>query len=243
MTATVATFCSATFITITYGYEQNNFYCYTAEGKQAGKEIQQDCYRRYSLQHNMKQFPFFVFLFILNILAVLIVSLCYSSYVTHRVVDSTDNGHRLFVCKVFTAYIAQLFLRLLVLIVIICLQLGLYPVEFPAQLPNCPGPQTDHSPGLKNRTTGVNATMVPLQFYNCENDLAEMKSIFRILLLTVNSLCLALTFGEMVYLFWQACKDSTFHEDGRFCPDYLSSTTKEKPTKPQDQVDLELDGR
>ena len=246
MTVGVAAFCVVPLSTIRYGYEKDNFHCKTVEENQKTKEIEQRCYEEYNLQHDRECFPLVAFLFALNILPVVLVSFWYSSYVRPRVVDSTDNGQKSYVCKVFTAYIAQLVFRLIMLIVVLSVTWSFYTVKFPTQF-TCPALQTDHSPGLENRTAGRNATLAPMQSYNCENKVAGLKSGFWIPVCVVNLIGLVFTFSETMYLLWKTFKDSTFCKDEKFCPDYLSSTKQNKTkqnnqTTPQDQEDQELTG-
>ena len=235
MIGVLAAACEIAVITITYGLEKREFRCKTTAGEQLTElYIQENCYKEYSLQYDKKQFPLSAFVGILNTFFVVVVTLGYTAYVKSRVVKRTYNDRtRTFCCKVFTAYMTQLVLRVIILAVILCSQWILYPVKFPSQF-FCPAPQD----GLKNNITGVNATKAPLQIYNCTNDYAEEKTIVGGFLFVINLLGFILSFGEMVYLIRQVCKDPTYCEDEKFCPNYLSSETPENPITPPEQVKL-----
>lgn len=235
MVTGAATVFEAVIIPITSGSEKREFRCKTTVGKRTELDIQEHCYQEYSQQYDQKQFPLSFFVGILILFLVPAVSLGYTSYIylRRRAINTTYNGRkRTYFCKVFTAYMTQLVLRVIILAVVLCLQWVLYPVKFPSQF-LCPAPQTDHSHGLKNNITGVNATN-----YNCTNEYAEEKTIIGGFLFAIDLLGFFLSFGEMVYLIRQVCKDPTYCEDEKFCPNYLSSETPENPITPPEQVEL-----
>lgn len=196
-----------TAFTSTEVLESRLFRCYTLGGKQTARDIQEQCYKNYNIQHN-GDFPYFAFV-LLNFPLVLLVCLIYSQYVKPQVDKETNRSLGPWRFWVFTVYAVHLLIRSIVVAVFLVLQWGyFYPVKFP--------PQHDCLAPVHNSTTAANATMEPLT-YDCKNSVAHTKSSFGYGLFAVNLLFLVLSSLEVVHL---ACNVKN-RDDQEFCRDYF----------------------
>ena len=213
--------------------EGEKFRCYTAADEKTSDIIRDDCYEDYDRTYN-SNFPLYAFV-LCNSLPALALSVAYSMLVIARVDEIEDDNKEPLNqvehvvrqsapprCKVFTAYIIQLGLRVILLIVACCLQWPvLYPTRFPDEF-SCPTTQAHNSTVItpNSTTTAATTTSVP-SVYTCNNPLANSKTGCGIALFFVNALVVVFLLVEEVYLAhaWRA--DKTFTEDRKFCS-YLS---------------------
>ena len=206
--------------------ETDTFRCYTTADKKTSDNLRDRCYDEYNKQVN-RNFPLYGFV-VLNIPLVLLVCVVYSQYVKQRVdeLDNADNGdtenqgnaapqQSRLCCKVFTAYVAHLLIRSILLALFLILQwLVLYPVTFP-QAFTCPITQ-----GGDNFTAAeLNSASTAAQ-YSCKNPQAKTKTICGFALFALKALFLALSLVEMICLLYKAAKDNNFSEE-QFFTNYL----------------------
>lgn len=207
--------------------------CYTAADEKTSDTIRDNCYEYYDREYN-SNFPLYGFV-LCNFLLPLALCVAYSMVVIARVEEIEDENKeplnqadavarpRAPPCrKVFTAYVIQLGLRVIVLIVALCLQwLVLYPTRFPDEF-SCSRTKVDNSTviTLNSTTTAATRTSAPSD-YTCKNPLANTKTGCGIALFFVNALVVLFLIVEAVYLacVWRA--DKTFTEDRKFCTNYL----------------------
>ena len=205
--------------------EENQFRCDIKADKQTSDNLRDHCYNKYNEQFN-KNFPLYAFVF-LNIPFVLLVCVLYSQYVKQRVdeLDSADNGdtenqrnaapqQSTLRYKVFTAYVAHLFIRSILLTLFLILQWAvLYPVTFP-QAFTCSTTQGENSTAV-----GLNSTSTAAH-YSCKNPQARTKTNCGFALFLVNVLFLGFSLVEIRHLY-KAARDKSFTEDRKFIRIFL----------------------